>query len=308
MDHQILHTYNQSHYQENVSDHVDQEIIDLYELTEPVDLEEINIDEAWSTFSSSLSESATTTRVVDWKPLMKIAATVIIAFGIGLFTYDFLGNKTIIDQVAMVQVDAEFTKKNVTLPDGTIVWMNKGSTVSYPASFGKERNIQFEGEGFFDVVKSDKRFIISTPQTNVEVLGTAFNLSTADASYTKVTVTEGIVSFSAQKQQTKIIAGQEGVFAKQSKTISLNQNPDVNAMSWKTGHFVFKNTALSKVIAYLNGYYKQEIEIDHRLSSCTVTGTFSKLSLTEVLEEISIVLSAEVTNEGDSFIISGKGC
>lgn len=119
---------------------------------------------------------------------------------------------------------------------------------------------------------------------------------------------EGIVSFSAKEQQTKITAGQEGIFAKETETISLNQDPDVNAMSWKTGRFVFDNKELSKVIDYLNRYYKEEIKIDNQMSACKVTGTFDKLPLNEVLQEISIVLSAEITNNGESFLISGEGC
>ncbi len=308
MDHQILQTYNQTHYQDKSSDPADQEILDLYELTEPVDLEDINVDDAWSQFSSSIAEKETPTKVIDWRPLMKVAAAVIIAVGIGLFTYNNVSTSEISDQIAMIQVKSEATKKNVTLPDGTIVWMNEGSVLSYPASFDGARNVQFDGEGFFDVAKDRKRFIITTPQTQVEVLGTAFNLNTSNKQQTTVTVTEGVVSFSSKDQQTRITAGEEGVFTKSSKKIALNQSPDVNAMSWKTGRFVFKNTELSKVVTYLNGYYQEHIEIDTKMSSCKVTGTFDKLPLKEVLQEISIVLSADVTNKGESFLISGEGC
>lgn len=308
MDHQILETYNQKHYQDNTSDPVDQEILDLYELTEPVDLEEINVDGAWSEFSSSLIDKETPTKIIDWQPLMKVAAAVIIAVGIALFSYNYLENSEISDQLAMIEVKSETAKKSVTLPDGTQVWMNQGSVLSYPASFGAERKVSFIGEGFFEVAKDNKRFIISTPQTQVEVLGTAFNLNTKHQKQTTVTVTEGIVSFSAKDQQTKITAGEEGIFTKTSETIVLNQNPDLNAMSWKTGRFVFNNTELSKVVAYLNKYYSEQVQIETKMSSCKVTGTFDKLPLKEVLQEISIILSAEVTNKGESFLISGEGC
>lgn len=307
MDHQILQTYNQTHYEEENSDSVDQETLDLYELTTPVVLKEVNVDDAWSQFTSSISEKDTPTKVIDWKSLMKIAAAVIIAFGIGIFTYDFVAPQGVSDEMTMVKIISDISRQNVTLPDGTQVSLNEGSMITYPESFGDRRNIQFVGEGFFEVAKDGKRFIITTPETTVEVLGTAFNLNTAK-SHTKVTVTEGIVAFTAQDQQTRITAGQEGVFTKETSIITLNQNPDVNATSWKTGRFVFDNTELSKVIAYLNSYYKEEIKIDDSMSSCKVTGTFNKLPLKEVLQEISIVLSAEVTNKGESFLISGEGC
>ena len=308
MDHQILQTYNQIHYQEKITDSPDQEILDLYDLTEPVDPDEVSVDDAWSKFSSSLTEKETPTKVIDWRPLMKVAAAVIVAVGIGLFTYNFISDQVVADQIAMVEVISEVTKQKVTLPDGTEVWLNKGSRLTYPETFDDQRNVQFEGEGFFTVAKDGKRFIITAPQTQIEVLGTAFNLNTTEKAHTKVTVTEGIVAFTSQDQETKVIAGQEGVFAKASKTISLNQDPDANAMSWKTGRFVFDNTELSKVISYLNGYYKQEVQIDVKMSACKVTGTFDKLPLREILQEISIILSAEITNKGDSFLISGEGC
>jgi len=104
------------------------------------------------------------------------------------------------------------------------------------------------------------------------------------------------------------MAGEEGVFSKTSKAISLNQNPEINVTSWKSGRFVFKNTELSVVVSYLNGYYTEEIDIADQMSACKVTGTFDKLPLAEVLQEISIILSAEVTNKGESFLISGEGC
>lgn len=309
MDHQIFDTYNKKHYQHGPSDPVDQEIIDLYELTQPVDLEEVDVNQAWTKFSSSLSKNETPTKVVFWQSLMKIAAAVIIVAGIGFVTYSSLNTQDMGDQAAMIEVKAEVVRKNVALPDGTQVWMKEGSVLSYPESFGNKRNVQFVGEGFFEVAKDpNRRFIITTPLTQVEVLGTAFNLNTANETCTKVTVTEGIVSFTAKKQQIKIIAGQEGVFAKETETVSLNQNPDVNAMSWKTGRFVFDNTELSKVIDYLNIYYEEEIKIDNQMSACKVTGTFDKLPLKELLQEISIVLSAEITNNGESFLISGEGC
>lgn len=308
MDHQILQTYNQKHYQEESSEAVDQEILDVYELTQPVNLEDIDVDIAWSNFSTAVAEKETPTRVFNWQPLMKVAAAIIFAFGIGLFTYKFLGTVQVADQLAMIEVKADATRQQVTLPDGTQVILNDGSILSYPEAFGTERTVQFSGEGYFEVAKNGKRFVIDAPQTQIEVLGTAFNLNTTNENHTKVTVTEGIVAFSAQEQQTKVTAGQEGVFNKSSNAISLNQTPDVNATSWKTGRFVFDNTELSKVVSYLNGYYKQEIKIDDQMSSCKVTGTFDKLPLQDVLQEISIILSAEVTNKGESFQISGEGC
>lgn len=308
MDHQFLRTYNQTHYQEEHSDPIDQETVDLYKLTEPTDLQDINVDDAWNTFTSELAEKQTPTRSIDWRPLLKIAAVLVVAFGIGLFTYDSLQTNTENTQIAMVQVKTDLERKSVQLPDGTMVWMNEGSQLAYPETFGEARKIQFTGEGYFEVAKANTTFTIQTPQTQVEVLGTAFNLNTTNRSYTKVTVTEGIVSFSAEDIKSKILAGEEGIYTKASKSISLNQNPDVNSMSWKTGHFVFDNTELDKVINYLNGYYKQDIEIDQKMSSCKVTGTFTKLPLKEVLEEISIILSAEVINKGETFTISGEGC
>ena len=308
MDHQILKTYNQAHYQQDLNEPVDEEVLQLYKLTQPVDLDEINVDLAWDSFTSKLDEQPEETKVIFWKPLLKVAAMILVTVGMGLFTYQFVKSDGESTSLATIEIDSGLSKKQITLPDGSIVWMNQGSTLSYPEQFGKTRNIAFEGEGYFEITKSNSPFIIEAPDTKVKVLGTAFNLKTSDRQDTRVSVTEGTVAFSADESEQVVTVGEEGIFNKSNRELSLNQDPDVNAYSWKTGHFVFNNMELSRAVGYLNKYYEEEIKIDQKMKACKVTGTFSKLPINEVLEEIALILSAEVTNQGETYLISGEGC
>lgn len=308
MDHQILNTYNQVHYQQASPDTLDEEITQVYDLTEPVDLQNINTDLAWENFVSKIDEPDHSPKVVFWKPLLKVAAMIIVAAGMGLLTYQFVGSESGSTELASVTIDSGSSKKQVTLPDGSSVWMNQGSTITYPTSFDKGRNISFQGEGYFEITKSDQKFIIDGPSSQITVLGTAFNFNTSEDHESRVTVTEGTVAFTSGKVEKIVTLGQEGVFDKKSGQISLVKKPDVNAHSWRTGHFVFDDLELSEIAELLSKYYEEEIQIDSRMNSCKVTGNFSNQPVEEVLAEISLILSAKVTKEGESFLISGEGC
>src|SRR5690606_4900850 len=81
----------------------------------------------------------------------------------------------------------------ITLPDGTKVWLNGGSEIKYPGRFDKTRRVvELEGEAYFAVVKqNDVPFLVSTKGQEIQVLGTEFNISTYDASSVKTTLVEG---------------------------------------------------------------------------------------------------------------------
>ena len=106
---------------------------------------------------------------------LRIAAMIAIAFGLGYFAQDRDDDGPVPMQTIAVPAGQCV---NLTLPDGSSIWLNAQTTIQYPVSFNKhERKIKLDGEAYFEVAKDKKRpFIVNTKDCSVEVLGTKFNV------------------------------------------------------------------------------------------------------------------------------------
>ncbi len=160
----------------------------------------------------------------------------------------------------------------VVLPDGTRVWLNADSKISFPSQFdGKVRKILLEGEAYFEVAKvmtGGKRmpFVVESAGQKVEVLGTHFNINSyADEGITKTTLLEGSVQVSKLGGQASGV--ERGVVLKpneQSQLSSSNQisvkaiNPN-DVIDWKNGEFVFKSESLQSVMRKVARWYDIEV-------------------------------------------------
>jgi ferric-dicitrate binding protein FerR (iron transport regulator) len=226
---------------------------------------------------------------------VRIAAIVILFFGI----------YSIFRQKDEAKSDTEFTRiesgnelKTFTLPDSTIVSLNKESQLAYFEDFNKkERRIKFEGEAYFEV-KPDKQkpFIIETNRSETKVLGTAFNLKAYSGSgFESIVVTHGLVEFSEKtgnsKQKVLLEKGEKATLANE---LTKEMNYDLNFMSWKTGILIFNNEALPSAFKVLSEYYKTEFVIgDSRLNAYRISGKYEKLELDAMLEVLEMTLGVK---------------
>jgi len=173
----------------------------------------------------------------------------------------------------------------ITLPDGSKVTLNAGSTLTYPSAFSqKERLVELEGEAFFEVKKvnrklaainnSDKAkpqkavrvpFRVKSAGQTIEVLGTKFNLSAyADDHFAKTTLLEGSVSIladenvnSSRKKPVFLLPGQQATFA--ANGISVRSVDTAPFIAWKNGYFYFDNASVPTVMAQLQRWYDFEV-------------------------------------------------
>jgi len=144
--------------------------------------------------------------------LLKIAAVFALAFA----AYSYLGNKEQADEepaVAWQTFSAPPGQRaQLLLPDSTTVWLNSGSTITYPTSFSRtNRTVAFEGEGYFDVTHDEEHpFTVKTPKIDVRVLGTEFNvIAYSDNEATEVALVKGKVELMTEDGQTKIYTMKE---------------------------------------------------------------------------------------------------
>ncbi|WP_378174469.1 FecR family protein [Aquimarina sp. SS2-1] len=116
-----------------------------------------------------------------------------------------------------ISVSSKKTFQSVNLPDGSLVLINRNSSIAYKEDFDV-RIVQLEGEAFFDVVPGKERFIVTTDLGEIEVLGTEFNVKTT-ASQLEVDVKEGVVEVKTAYNKSKLKKGINAVYTKGEKTV-----------------------------------------------------------------------------------------
>lgn len=179
----------------------------------------------------------------------------------------------------------------ITLMDGTKVWLNAASKLTYPSRFDQgERRVELEGEGYFEVAKQMKQgkkvpFIIKTPTQEVEVLGTEFNISAYkdNGESAKTTLVEGSVQVHAQGETMLLKPGEQSV---QSAKGLNKKKVDVSPfVAWKNNEFVFFETELKDALLVLSRWYDFDVDLKQPIPSTHLYGSISrKESLSEVLE------------------------
>ena len=151
----------------------------------------------------------------------------------------------------------------VTLSDGTKVWLNAASSLSYPTSFtGKERRVELVGEAYFEVHhNASQPFIVSTRGQHIKVLGTSFNVNAyQDENKTVTTLVNGRVQLSrdGKNEAPQLHPGEQSVLAGAGFEIA-----EVDAslfVAWKDGQFRFKATPLTEVMRQVERWYNLDVD------------------------------------------------
>lgn len=170
------------------------------------------------------------------------------------------------------------------LPDGTHVWLNSETDISYPISFGAERRIKINGEAFLDVAKDDnKPFIVETAHSVSRVLGTTFNVNAyMEDSVEMITVVSGAVSVLSQNNSLTLRPGDQAV-ERQGK-LSL-EFPNLQAVTaWRRGFFNFENADARSIMRQISRFYNVSVRYEGEPSGETYDGLISRdLNLSEAL-------------------------
>ena len=184
------------------------------------------------------------------------------------------------------------TRTNFYLPDGSIGWLNGGSSLKFPTQFsGKTRDVKLTGEAYFNVISNHKKpFVVSTKNIVTKVFGTSFNIMAyADEQITEITLKSGQVEvFKKTNNIIKSIGFLKpnesciyNLLSDSSKIISIN-SPE--KFSWLDGKLIFKYEPFEEVVRKINRWYNVNIVIkDELLDNYIYYGTFKDETLEEVL-------------------------
>jgi len=178
----------------------------------------------------------------------------------------------------------------VTLPDGSEVWLNSGSTLSYPVRFTKnKREVSLNGEAYFKVVsdKTNRFEVVAGDEAFVSAYGTEFNVKAYDdESMIKATLVEGNIEVfkASSTQKHKVTPGEQLIFDKEK---SLFEKKEVNlavVTGWKDGKMIFRRADMAEIIRRLSRKFNVDIQLEgEELYNYEYSATFTNESLNEIL-------------------------
>jgi ferric-dicitrate binding protein FerR (iron transport regulator) len=192
------------------------------------------------------------------------------------------------------------------LADGTKVWLNAASSLRFPAAFaGKERIVELNGEGYFEVAKNASMpFHVRVHDMDVQVLGTHFNINAyTDETAMRTTLLEGSVQVS-QGEQTQLLTPGQQAAASQNGQIQLADGVDVEeVMAWKNGMFQFQGADLETILRQAARWYDIDVEYKQRISD-RFSGQISKnVNLSQLLKILELTGKVHFEIEGRKIIV-----
>jgi len=231
---------------------------------------EVDVDKAWNKLQGRISEKEPQLKE-NMPPVrrltgivIRIAAVALIILGLGS-TAIYLSNKGVFSKTIIAVTGADEKNLPVELPDGSKIFLNRNTELSYRSDFGKSgRNVKLNGEAFF-LISPDASlpFIIDAGKAYVRVVGTSFNVITNNSdSAVEVYVTTGkvILSDKTESRSLDLEPGYVGNIDLKSYAKAINENP--NYLAWNTGKLVYTGQKLDVVFKDLKRVYNMNIVAD----------------------------------------------
>jgi ferric-dicitrate binding protein FerR (iron transport regulator) len=158
---------------------------------------------------------------------------------------------------------------NMMLADGSRVWLNAGSSITYPVAFvGNKRNVNIDGEAYFEIAHdASTPFIVSKGDMNVTVLGTHFNVNAYDdENDIKVTLLEGSVNVSTKYEVkgVKIKPGEQAIVNTKHEVRTMKDADVEQVIAWKNGYFNFKDADIVSIMRQVEKWYDVEVVYEQR--------------------------------------------
>lgn len=205
----------------------------------------------------------------------------------GLIVYDGANNEAAYNTLTNPRGSRPL---KLALSDGSVVWLNVASTITYPVSFtGNERKVQIDGEAYFEVAKNEKMpFIVQKINSDVQVkvLGTHFNINAyEDEQQIKVTLLEGSVQVSVVSGQSSVIKpGQQAVITNNSP-LTIHNSPDLEeVVAWKDGRFYFEGADMKAIMRQLEKWYDVDIRYEADIKYSFVAKISRDVNISEILK------------------------
>lgn len=198
---------------------------------------------------------------------------------------------------------------NLSLADGSKVWLNAASSLKYPTAFtGKERKVEISGEAYFEVAHNPAMpFVVSKGGTSIKVLGTHFNVNAYDdESLLNVTLLEGSVSVKASNtKQPKVIKPGEQAQVNKNGNIDLANSVDLNeVMAWKNDLFSFKGADIESIMRQVSRWYNVEVIFKRPITEKFYAEVSKSTNVSTLLEMLQATKAVQFEIEGNTITVT----
>jgi transmembrane sensor len=195
----------------------------------------------------------------------------------------------------------------VELIDGTKIWLNAASSIRFPQAFtGVDRQVELTGEAYFEVAKNkEKPFIVKANGTQVQVLGTHFNVNAySDNNNITTTLLEGSVRMSNANSAVMLVPGQQGAADGNGSAIKVSKADTEENMAWINGFFVFHDESIVSVMKQVSRWYDVDVEYRDNVQQNEFGGTISRYkNINELLNNMQLTRTIHYKIEGRRVII-----
>lgn len=242
----------------------------------------------------------------------RYAAVACVAIAIFLSASFYIGVKIGRPELAQQTYSNWGGKSEVSLPDGTSVWIHSKTSLAYNTNFqSKDRIVNLTGEAYFDVAHDkNKPFVVQTEGMKVIVHGTKFNIeSFSNSENTLVSLEEGSVSLETEKEQRFLHPGEVATFNKRSHNLQIEEGDVTLAVSWANDQMMFRDKPLNEICRFLSKWYNVKIILSPELhGKFRYTFTLRHEPLEEILRIMSRInpISYEFNDENTLTILPKK--
>ena len=257
-------------------------------------------DKAFENFRNRVESQkeiqSTSRRGFSLSALWRYDAVVAIIIAVGCISY-WQGEVNVKDTFADISVEAPLgSKTKLYLPDGTLVWLNAGSRMTYSQGFGVDnRKVELEGEGYFEVKRNEKSpFFVKTKDLQLQVLGTKFNFRDYPEDHeVVVSLLEGKVGLNnllREEKEAVLSPDERAVLNKANGLLTVESVTASNASQWTDGYLFFDEELLPDIAKELERSYNVKIHIaNDSLKTFRFYGNFVRReqNIQEVLEALA---------------------
>jgi transmembrane sensor len=194
----------------------------------------------------------------------------------------------------------------LVLADGTKIWLNAESSVTFPTSFtGKERIVKITGEAYFEVVHNAAQpFKVIVNGETIEDIGTHFNINAYNYEPSiNTTLLEGSIKVSAGSQNVVLVPGQQSLLLTTNNKISIKDADIEDVIAWKDGYFAYKKADINTVMRQFSRWYNVDVSYEGAIPTTMITGKVHRNVNASQALKILAYLDIHYRIEGKKIII-----
>ncbi|KAB5491441.1 FecR family protein [Flagellimonas hadalis] len=233
------------------------------------------------------------------RTMLRIAASISILIALGITSLLLLPQK----QVELITVVSNLgEKKEVTLPDSSLVTLNAGSSFTYPESFnGNTREVQLNGEAFFKVTHDpQKPFLVTASKLSTRVLGTSFNIKAYDdGPEIKISLATGSIQISkADRIMATLKPDEQLRYNKTTSDCVIETHSTNNDISWLDNIIKLNDHSLEETVRIVERWFNVKLHVvDKKSDAPTITGRFIDPTLEETIQSLELLTGSKIIYE-----------